>query len=704
MVDDAWGAMSSDGSVIVTTRYIDATTENLIKYSESTGTIDWGNLGGDELYVRGISSDGSTIIGQNDSAEPSIARAFKYTESGGLVDLGDIDDSVPSHSAALAISADGNSIVGFSATDSTDVHRAFLYTTESGIMVNIGDLNGGSSTGSAASLISSDGKFVSGYSHNGSASHAFKYNVYSDSMVDMGDLNTTGDSTSRAYDISADGGVIVGYSENGTTDRAFKYTDVGGMVDLGSFTDTPAYNEYSYAEAVSADGSTIVGHIAINDNFDTFAFKHTEDGGMVDLGSLNYDENSYLDYAGFLADTIAHDVSADGSVIVGSSHVLTVDVSSGSAVFTDKTRAFMHTDEAGMVDLGDLGNGVTETNAAAYHVSDDGKVITGWSQTASADYHMFVAKTVLIDVQNTYTSLYSNGAQLNSIINLNNSSLEYALDQDSTVFGENDLSVTVGTRYTNVKGTTAQESTANLKVAYRFNDNFRTGIFLDQTVANAMPDDFDVRNPQPLVGIFAVYSQKTDGTGFQAKISGAYNSFTLTITRNDNLAHTEAGQGRTKLISLGLLAEVSYGVKISEKWNIQPFAGVRRTTVERTGYTESSGADFPITYDDLSKKAATAFAGVRFSGYLTRNLGARLSAGYEHDTVNSVDGYAGNIAHMGSFDLNAPSLRRDRVVASVGGFYTVKENQNVGFGARYAQQALNNGKGVTAYINYTIGF
>lgn len=63
----------------------------------------------------------------------------------------------------------------------------------------------------------------------------------------------------------------------------------------------------SSAQAVSADGSVVVGRGTGASPYDSRAFRWTEAGGMVAL----------VDPAGELLEAQAFDISADGSVIVG---------------------------------------------------------------------------------------------------------------------------------------------------------------------------------------------------------------------------------------------------------------------------------------------------------------------------------------------------------------------------------------------------
>jgi probable HAF family extracellular repeat protein len=188
-------------------------------------------------------------------------------------------------------------------------------------------------------------------------------------MVGLGRLS--GGRTSDARGVSADGSVVVGYSDDdilpGQNGQAFRWTAETGMVGLGRLVP----NTSSGASAASADGSVIVGTNGLLSGTParphTEAFRWTQATGMVGLGDL----------PGADIYSIAHDVSADGSVIVGVGEALREGIS-------PSRRAFYWTADSGMLDLQDtlVSLGVSNldgwTLREALGVSADGLTIVGW--------------------------------------------------------------------------------------------------------------------------------------------------------------------------------------------------------------------------------------------------------------------------------------------------------------------------------------
>jgi probable HAF family extracellular repeat protein len=173
-------------------------------------------------------------------------------------------------SEAWGVSADGSVVVGL-AHNAAGQYRAFRWTASGG-MQDLGTLPGGSS--SQANGVSADGAVVVGWSLNAaSPPRAFRWTA-SGGMQDLGTL--PGGSSSQANGVSADGAVVVGLAHNAASaPRAFRWTAAGGMQDLGTL---PGY-DYSWANGVSADGSVVVGSSGEH------AFRWTASGGMEDLNT-----------------------------------------------------------------------------------------------------------------------------------------------------------------------------------------------------------------------------------------------------------------------------------------------------------------------------------------------------------------------------------------------------------------------------------
>jgi len=266
--------------------------------------------------------------------------------------LGDLAGG-PFESMALAVSADGNTIVGRGAPrwpddDGNDFGWEALRWTAGGEMTSLGSLPGWPAT--TATGVSGDGRVVSvtaRYGNYGEYSRACRWTA-ANGLQNLGTLGgVPGSQWSYAAGCSADGTTIVGGSSSATGRQAFRWTETGGMEGLGYLSDTSS----SYATGVSADGQVIVGN-----GRSTFpeAFRWTAAEGMVGLGRpLGADGTS------------AWAVSLDGMVIVG-------DV----ALSASRNRGFRWTQNGGFADLGPPPGPGGSVNPRC--VSGDGSVIGGW--------------------------------------------------------------------------------------------------------------------------------------------------------------------------------------------------------------------------------------------------------------------------------------------------------------------------------------
>src|SRR5690606_7347821 len=148
--------------------------------------------------VEGLSQDGSVAVGY--STGPGIPTpGFIWTAAGGRYDFG-LEPGMPPQTLANAVNSDGSVIVG-----RMSVARAYR------------------KVGSAPPM-------------------------------DLGSLLQY--PRAAAYGVSGDGSVVVGVGyHSGTFGQAFRWTESGGMQALGWL---PG-GVYSRANAISRDGSTIVG-------------------------------------------------------------------------------------------------------------------------------------------------------------------------------------------------------------------------------------------------------------------------------------------------------------------------------------------------------------------------------------------------------------------------------------------------------------
>jgi probable HAF family extracellular repeat protein len=238
--------------------------------------------------ATGVSADGSVLVGFA-PGDDGVNHPFTWTKAGGM-------RQVPFEGIAWAISGDGKVIGGMSVDGPT--LEAFVWSEDAGY-TGLGTLPGFDSY-SYSMALSHDGAVSVGISKGKNSEQGFRWSS-ADGLTGLGDL-PGGGFLSRGYGISADAQVIVGQSQVGPSSfEAFRWTEKEGMVGLGSLN-----GQYPTSDATdtSADGSVIIGTTGTPTG--QAGYRWTSEGGMVSLAGPDGPNSSY-----------ANAVSADGSIIVG---------------------------------------------------------------------------------------------------------------------------------------------------------------------------------------------------------------------------------------------------------------------------------------------------------------------------------------------------------------------------------------------------
>lgn len=232
-------ALSADGSMVVGwTQGPDTAT----RWTPSGSSNTLGGLPGASYSgARGISADGSVIVGVSGGGSWGTPSAVRWSNLSGAQYLGPGE--------AWSVSADGSTIVGSSGGTAA-------VWGPSGFM-SLGSLGGSSSTAYASS---GTGTIVVGESASAEGNRAFAWSAAT-GMRSLGTL--PGGSGSRAADVSADGSVVVGFCNSDGGRAAIWHATFGAMALYDylqlSGTDMSGWSSLHMATAVSGDGRLVVG-------------------------------------------------------------------------------------------------------------------------------------------------------------------------------------------------------------------------------------------------------------------------------------------------------------------------------------------------------------------------------------------------------------------------------------------------------------
>lgn len=217
-------------------------------WTERTGLIDLGTLGGSTTRVRAISPNGAFVVGESSLAGEAVVHAFVWTGTRGMIDMGTLGGR---WSYAEAVN-DAGKVVGWSSLGTGNAEHAFAWTESHGIV----DLSAPSSETTRATAVNSHG-VVAGVRYVAAttdprvrASNACMWTGEGE-MIAVG---TLGGRFSWPLGIS-NNRTMVGLSEmvNGST-HAFAWSRSHGMVDLSA-----AESAYGVAQSVSANGEWAAG-------------------------------------------------------------------------------------------------------------------------------------------------------------------------------------------------------------------------------------------------------------------------------------------------------------------------------------------------------------------------------------------------------------------------------------------------------------
>jgi hypothetical protein len=304
----------------------------------------------------------------------------------------------------------------------------------------------------------------------------------------------------------------------------------------------------------------------------------------------------------------------------------------------------------------------------------------------------------------TQAALTSFGASLQGLFAMQSAGVINGMSYDCPLFGNRNVCVSAGGRYTNVSGYPDNTTSALVIGAYRFSENLRFGGYLDQSISQSTPGGIaQLSNGTPMVGVFGVWNQNTDGTGLEAKLAAGYASKNATLTR-PVVGVSEPGSGSTALTSQGTLGVLKYGFSVGHKTIVSPYVGMRYLVGGMNGYAEaqSSTVSSPLTYSAINNYTTTTLAGLIGAHRLDEKTNLIVSAGAEKDVNASV----GNLITSGNGEFNIAmnnNYRTVRPTASLGIFYDLSSRERLGLNGIYRQEAYQAVTSTTVMATYTVG-
>jgi hypothetical protein len=306
----------------------------------------------------------------------------------------------------------------------------------------------------------------------------------------------------------------------------------------------------------------------------------------------------------------------------------------------------------------------------------------------------------------TQASLQANVTALQGIYAIQTGTINNSLTYDCSYFDSKGFCLSTGGRYSNASNSHANTTSAMVIGGYRFDEHFRFGAYVDQNLYNTEAGSVaSLRSNTPLLGVFGVWNENADQTGFEARLAAAYNNSNMDINRVQ-VGTSEMGYGKTGIDTLSGSATLSYGIKVVPNWMASPYFGVRHTTVSSSGYSEQATADVtaPLTYNGVNQESLTALLGIKASGRLTDQIGLQASAGLEQDMHTYTSAYsATGVDGLTAINFT-PNMQKSRAVSTFGATYDVAKGHRLGLNAIWRQESFQSVDTKMAYVNYTVAF
>ena len=308
------------------------------------------------------------------------------------------------------------------------------------------------------------------------------------------------------------------------------------------------------------------------------------------------------------------------------------------------------------------------------------------------------------NVSDTQAALQANAAALQGIYAIQTGTINNSLTYDCSYFDSKGFCLSTGGRYSNASNSHANTTSAMVVGGYRVDDHTRIGGYVDQNLYNTEAGSVaSLRSNTPLLGVFAVWNENPDQTGFEAKLAAGYNNSSMDINRVA-VGTSELGYGKAGIDTLSGSGTLSYGFRVAPNWVASPYLGVRHTTVSTSAYTEQADLISPLTYAGLNQESLTALVGLRASGRLTDQIGLQASAGLEQDMHNYTSRYtATGLDGLTSIDFS-PNMQKSRLATSFGASYDLAKGHRIGLTGIYRQESFQSVDTKMAYLTYTMGF
>jgi len=283
----------------------------------------------------------------------------------------------------------------------------------------------------------------------------------------------------------------------------------------------------------------------------------------------------------------------------------------------------------------------------------------------------------------TQSSINAVGNNLGNAINLQSGTVTSGLGNDCNLFGESGSCISVNFNQSQAAGGDLQSG--GITIGKRIDDNWRLGVFTNSPFNSTSIGSVDVKS-NTAYGGYVGWNKNADGKGLGITASVAQGNGSMKITRNG----PEVGVGTSNTNTTAYQVRATYAMPVTETVTVTPYAGVRRTETNVSGYTEQ-GPVFPLTVNGTRQTSTDIIAGATVSKQLTEKLSGNVSAGIIQRIEGQYPTLTGTseIGRMSTFSGTVSNNGSTNPVFGAGLNYSVDKTTRVGVNAGIQQNGSN---------------
>ena len=303
----------------------------------------------------------------------------------------------------------------------------------------------------------------------------------------------------------------------------------------------------------------------------------------------------------------------------------------------------------------------------------------------------------------TQAGVTNNANSLSSVNNMIMGTMNGALGYDCSIIGEKDMCFSTGVYGIGSDGTKLGGVYAVL--GRQVTDRVRAGLVVDKTLNKISVGNVSATNNTPSLGGYINWNMNPDGQGLALRASGSVTSNNVTVNR-DSTPYSEAAQGKTSANGYAYQLKASYTtMPTSQRFNVTPYIGVRRSSLAINGFTET-GAQYPISYNSLTQSTTDVLAGASMSYDFNDKIAGFVSAGMIKNLNYSAGAISGTSDIIGLSTVNSklPAQGYTSPTVGAGLSYDLAKNQVVTVSTGWQQKTLTNTSQISGAVNYTVGF